>query len=72
MATLGAHRSLPRSRDIKAENVLLHADGRWLLCDFGSTSSKQQAGRRVLCLCGCLRGDVQAKLEGRRMRTLGF
>jgi AP2-associated kinase len=30
-------------RDVKAENVLLHPDGRWVLCDFGSATSKQGA-----------------------------
>lgn len=25
-------------RDVKAENVLLHPEGRWVLCDFGSAS----------------------------------
>ena len=26
-------------RDLKAENVLLHNQGHWVLCDFGSTTS---------------------------------
>ena len=26
-------------RDLKAENVLLHQQGHWVLCDFGSTTS---------------------------------
>ena len=26
-------------RDLKAENVLRHPSGRWVLCDFGSSSS---------------------------------
>ncbi len=26
-------------RDLKAENVLQHSDGSWVLCDFGSTTS---------------------------------
>jgi len=26
-------------RDLKAENVLLHNNGTWVLCDFGSTTS---------------------------------
>ena len=29
----------PRGRDLKAENVLLHGNGTWVLCDFGSASS---------------------------------
>ena len=35
-------RDAPSScRDLKAENVLLHPRGRWVLCDFGSASSRQ-------------------------------
>jgi AP2-associated kinase len=26
-------------RDLKAENVLLHASGTWVLCDYGSTTA---------------------------------
>ena len=26
-------------RDLKAENVLLHQQGHWVLCDFGSTTT---------------------------------
>ena len=26
-------------RDLKAENVLLHQAGHWVLCDFGSTTA---------------------------------
>ena len=26
-------------RDLKAENILQHSDGSWVLCDFGSTTS---------------------------------
>jgi AP2-associated kinase len=26
-------------RDLKAENILLHANGSWVLCDFGSTTN---------------------------------
>lgn len=33
-------RPVPR-RDLKAENVLLHPEGKWVLCDFGSCSSFQ-------------------------------
>lgn len=29
-------------RDVKAENVLQHPEGRWVLCDFGSASSEQK------------------------------
>lgn len=29
-------------RDCKAENVLLHSSGAWVLCDFGSATSRQK------------------------------
>ena len=29
-------------RDLKAENVLLHTNDHWVLCDFGSATDKQQ------------------------------
>ena len=29
-----------RRRDLKAENVLQHSNGCWVLCDFGSTTSR--------------------------------
>ena len=31
--------ALSSCRDLKAENVLLHQQGHWVLCDFGSTTS---------------------------------
>ncbi len=32
-----------RGRDLKAENVMLHASGDWLLCDFGSATNSTLA-----------------------------
>ncbi len=29
-------------RDLKAENVLLHTNDQWVLCDFGSATNQQQ------------------------------
>jgi len=31
-------------RDLKAENVLKNAQGRWVLADFGSTTTRAQVG----------------------------
>lgn len=36
---------LPARRDLKAENVLLHTNDQWVLCDFGSSTSQQQVRR---------------------------
>lgn len=33
-------RNRPPRSDLKAENVLQAADGRWVLCDFGSVSTQ--------------------------------
>lgn len=29
-------------RDLKAENVLKNSDGRWVICDFGSATTRAQ------------------------------
>jgi hypothetical protein len=30
----------PSPRDLKAENVLMLPDGTWVLCDYGSTTTR--------------------------------
>ena len=41
MCGLTCDHFLSRIRDLKAENVLQHSRGDWVLCDFGSTTNKE-------------------------------
>ncbi len=50
----------PRSRDLKAENVLLRLDGAWVLADFGSAS---RASGVIEGAAAIMRAEVPSSLS---------